>query len=747
MLDPKRLKYIRSVEEILYQGVLLVAVAAAIGCIDASDVERSDLSTALATPRQNDVVLDYGPILRAVEPRSARFLFHAARPDGTEVPWTAGIEIAAWPAADPDEGLSLPSIEVGPDTDFVAHLTVEGLEPQTRYVYVPLVDGRREYGGESATLPSFITPPDLGELNADFTTAFFADQHMSTSPQTPPMQAYETAARQQPLFWAQLGDVADGGWLRAYGAADSPQAHFARAYPLNLATISDHEIVNNFSMNWHQLGASDDKDATLHDRVELYDRSMDRWWNYFGWGRPLTDRLGKVASSDYGESVMAALTATVIEDTSSRQVCVEEVADAALGPGSFVFLVDNATEPFHTRVARVGSPGECGAGSGRVVMLEGRPQAEYRRNREARLGVGARYAQHGHYHSFSPFPFVEFFLLDTTSYRGDTYQKRRYHRRANRETDHSLYPWDPGEGSAFIFRDAGHGANRTTDGVRSWLGPAQKAAFLEAIASSRAPVLVVAAGYPLYSAKFEWSEKYWEARESGFDFADEAAEITSALERTGKLVLWVHGDGHTPMLVRLKRNLHQLQVGATLVRHREYPGHRSRTLSSGDQSDRDSLGGGILIAGHQPDLGFGDNTEDIFLGHLDQFEGFLRLYFHPGREVLRSSERAGLRRGESDHVVEIPVAEDPATGGAGKHIIGKVARLHFGTRSFHSVIESYGFEHDRVRLELRDGIVTQDPDLLRVIIDGNQWVEAKWFDSSGREWREFSTVLRRESPR
>jgi hypothetical protein len=141
----------------------------------------------------------------------------------------------------------------------------------------------------------------------------------------------------------------------------------------------------------------------------------------------------------------------------------------------------------------------------------------------------------------------------------------------------------------------------------------------------------------------------------------------------------------------------------------------------------------------------GDTTDDIFLGHLDQFEGFLRLYFHPGREVLRSSERAGFRRGESDHVVEIPVAEDPATGEAGKHIIGKVARLHFGARSFHSVIESYRFKQDRVQLGLRDGVVKQDPDLLRVIIDGSPWVEAKWFDSSGREWREFSAVLRRES--
>jgi hypothetical protein len=61
------------------------------------------------------------------------------------------------------------------------------------------------------------------------------------------------------------------------------------------------------------------------------------------------------------------------------------------------------------------------------------------------------------------------------------------------------------------------------------------------------------------------------------------------------------------------------------------------------------------------------------------------------------------------------------------------------------VVRSYGFDGDRVRLELADPIVTTDPDRLRVLVDGNPWVEARWFDSRGREWRDFSAVLRREA--
>ena len=40
-------------------------------------------------------------VLRSVDARSARFLFHAARPDGTEGTWSAGIEIGAAEDLDP----------------------------------------------------------------------------------------------------------------------------------------------------------------------------------------------------------------------------------------------------------------------------------------------------------------------------------------------------------------------------------------------------------------------------------------------------------------------------------------------------------------------------------------------------------------------------------------------------------------------------------------------------------------------
>jgi hypothetical protein len=94
-------------------------------------------------------------------------------------------------------------------------------------------------------------------------------------------------------------------------------------------------------------------------------------------------------------------------------------------------------------------------------------------------------------------------------------------------------------------------------------------------------------------------------------------------------------------------------------------------------------------------------------------------------------------------VVEIPAASDPARGEAGRHIVGKVVRLRLGGRRLHSVVESYRFDSDHVRLEMRDPIVAEDPDELRLIVDGNPWVEAKWFDSQGREWREFSAILRK----
>jgi hypothetical protein len=77
--------------------------------------------------------------------------------------------------------------------------------------------------------------------------------------------------------------------------------------------------------------------------------------------------------------------------------------------------------------------------------------------------------------------------------------------------------------------------------------------------------------------------------------------------------------------------------------------------------------------------------------------------------------------------------------------VGRVLRLDFAGESRHSVVTAYRFEQDRVRLELADPIVTEDPLALRVILDGSPWVEARWFDATGKEWRDFSHVLRRGS--
>jgi PhoD-like phosphatase/concanavalin A-like lectin/glucanase superfamily protein len=624
--------------------------------------------------------LTYGPLLRGVDSRSVRVLFAAGPAHGGPSPWAAGLEIrkagvARWlaPAV---------AVEVGPDTDYVAHLRRDGLEPQTSYVYLPIIDGRAAAAGPPETLPRFTTPPDLGGRNADFTVVFFADQHTPDTREGVPLPAYGAALDQRPLFWAQLGDVVPGStdgrtvehkrgpdmlralWARNFGNWDSPQAGFLRRVPLGIATISDHEITDNYDLNWHRhdyAAAASREAATLADRIRQYDVSLARWWNHLGWGAGADDALARAARADFGTSAM-----------------------------------------------------------------------------------GLAYATPGLYHGLRPYPFVEFFVLDTTSYRGDTYQSRdHYARTANRDTDHARYPWNAGNGRFFVFGDRAHGANATTDGVRSWLGAVQKRAFLAALRGSTAQVIVVAAGYPLYSYKFEDHPTYWEGREAGFDFATEAEELVSALQRADRLVLWVHGDGHTPALVRLRKNLYQLQVGPTVLAGGG-TGHRSRSLGSGSRSRSDLVGGGTVLATHQPDLGPGDATNDVFRGGLDTFEGYLRLYFHPGQEALRSSERAGLHRAAADDAVEVALAADPARNRAGRLVVGRVARVRFGPETRHAVVSGYRYAAGRAVFQLDAPVVRADPDELRILVDAVPWVEARWFDAEGREWRDLAGVLRRE---
>jgi hypothetical protein len=219
--------------------------------------------------------------------------------------------------------------------------------------------------------------------------------------------------------------------------------------------------------------------------------------------------------------------------------------------------------------------------------------------------------------------------------------------------------------------------------------------------------------------------------------------IVSALERLDRLVLWVHGDGHTPALVRLRRNVYQLQVGATYPSS-DRPGHRARTLVSGSRSTTDAIGGGYLIAGHQPDLNVSDEIDDVFEQRLDQFAGYLRLYFHPGQEALRSSEAGGLQRGTSDREVRIASAEDPASGNAARLLVGKVVRLRFGDESVHSVVTGYRHEAGQAVITLADDVVRARPDELRVLLDAVPWVECRWSDGRGEEWRDFAFVMRKD---
>jgi len=694
--------------------------------------------------------LDYGPILRTVEATSAHVLFGS----GKGQPWTAALQLSTLPSFPESNRIELPEIEVDAATDFIAHFHVGSLTGQTRYFYRPLVNGSPLGRFEFETLA------DLDGSERDFTALFFSDLHLDDSATAPSVRAFETAAALRPNFWAQLGDVASGSmtgldegrrtrgelraiWRRNFGDSLTAQARFAASVPLNLATISDHEMSNNFSLNWHQSLSNGVAEATLHDRVELYDRSMEVWWNHLGWSSASAEPLAAVAADDHGESVMAGAEWSLLADSEGAELCLPR--HQTLGAGDFVYVTDDRSPALHTRIAEVTT--EACADEGLTLRLEAALSTALTVEAKARVAEGARYSTAGHYRSYSPSPFVEFMVVDTSSYRGDPYAKKSlYAEDANADSDHARYRWNADEGRQFIHGDREHGANATTDEVRSWLGPTQKTALLRRIAESEADVLVLTAGYPLYSAKFEWSERYWPGRECGFDFAREAEEITDALEATGKLVLWVHGDGHSPMLVRLRPDIYQLQVGATMSRHTGSPGHRARTLQSGDRSTGALIGGGEMIAGLQPDISLGDGSEDLFDGRFEQFEGFLRLYFHPGREAWRNVERVGIQRGESERELLIDAPVNPARGSAAEQVVGRVVRLEFEDRTRHSVVTGYRHDGRNAVVTLRDPIVDAQPLRARLLLPGHAWVEARWFDAEGQEWREYGRVLRKAAP-
>jgi hypothetical protein len=73
-----------------------------------------------------------------------------------------------------------------------------------------------------------------------------------------------------------------------------------------------------------------------------------------------------------------------------------------------------------------------------------------------------------------------------------------------------------------------------------------------------------------------------------------------------------------------------------------------------------------------------------------------------------------------------------------------VVRLRFGDQTRHSVVAAYRYEPGQAVLTLHDPVADVVPDELRVLIDAVPWVEARWFDARGREWRDFAFVMRKD---
>jgi hypothetical protein len=60
------------------------------------------------------------------------------------------------------------------------------------------------------------------------------------------------------------------------------------------------------------------------------------------------------------------------------------------------------------------------------------------------------------------------------------------------------------------------------------------------------------------------------------------------------------------------------------------------------------------------------------------------------------------------------------------------------------VVKAYRYEPGRAVFTLDQPVVRADPDEFHILVDAVPWVEARWFDAEGQEWRDLAGVLRRE---
>jgi len=716
--------------------------------------------------------ISFGPFLRKGTKNSVALKFAADEyGTGTEGNYRAGIMYGT--SSDLSRAaVSINARETTFGTNYASTVSLSGLSSDTTYYYAPVIDGRPVV--DEASYSFHTLPDDTGGLFIPQRLVFFADQHVADRDTAENISTYNQAISflrveggRYPVQWFHLGDFIPGvaptkcgGMIdeshrslecykailkRNYGTISNYQNDFAGNYFMNGFAVSDHDAgANNYSMNWAEAPqgwGSPFARLGLNAMINQYDVGYGLLWDY------ILDQnvTAAAADNDFGESVM------VERKTQSRLVAASGdyyvcIADA----GSSNFAVDDrvvVSERGKTRVnsyvaaiAKKGTGTRCTVSGQTELALKDNPGTGF--TTSGVVTVGAKHSVQGHYGTWA-YGGVRYYLLDTTTYRGDTYESSEYYTYANKtEIDHS---------SSVVVRDQAYGSNATIINVRSWLGPTQRDWFLKSLNSVTERVVIIMAGYPLKSLKFDMGPEI-EGGESGQDFTTEMNSIISKLkgvsEKNSSIILWVHGDGHIPEFFRLARNIYQCQIGNTISLSGPGPGHHSEYIKSGEFSTRQGAKGAYIIE-RDVSTNFTNDRKDHINGYLDNMEAFMAILVHPGEELFIRMDDAHVTR-VSNSVVRLhfPVTASPATpyvGSAQKDLAGKVARLKIeGIGYKYTTIFSmadYKAGNTYIDANLSSGVATADVDNFRVIMHNNPYVNIRWFDSSGDELNKMQETL------